>query len=252
MLVSIKPRLGGNRPLSRLPHLHSREFMAMRVLTLPLALVLLAPAALAQQPAVQPGPSEPDLLVILDRFYSTRIFDDLANPVAGNPRDVGGLFRKSGPGPVRYVPQIALGLEVPIHGGYYARAEPGAEPVMQKLWSYQHRSTSKNLEADDPLAPPLMEGSVIEFDPGDGSFGVYVVNDQFHDAVFSEPRMVEAKNPRLAAQPYKAMIYPAKDSRTGALVPNSYLIAWEYSTNDDFQDVVCRIDNVVLVRPETR
>jgi hypothetical protein len=30
-------------------------------------------------------------------------------------------------------------------------------------------------------------------------------------------------------------------------VPHSYLIGWEYSTNDDFQDVVCRIDNVELV-----
>ena len=48
-------------------------------------------------------------------------------------------------------------------------------------------------------------------------------------------------------QPYKAMIYPFKDKATGKVVPNSYLIGWEYSTNDDFQDVVCRIDNVKLL-----
>jgi hypothetical protein len=43
------------------------------------------------------------------------------------------------------------------------------------------------------------------------------------------------------------MIYPFKDKATGKVVPHSYLIGWEYSTNDDFQDVVCRIDNVDLV-----
>ena len=51
-------------------------------------------------------------------------------------------------------------------------------------------------------------------------------------------------NARLAKQPYKAMIYTVKDLKTAVVVPNSYLIGWEYSTNDDFQDVVCRIDNV--------
>jgi hypothetical protein len=43
------------------------------------------------------------------------------------------------------------------------------------------------------------------------------------------------------------MIYPNRDKATGRLIPNSYLIGWEYSTNDDFQDVVCQVDNVVLV-----
>ena len=37
------------------------------------------------------------------------------------------------------------------------------------------------------------------------------------------------------------------DKATGKKIPNSYLIGWEYSTNDDFQDVVCRIDNVILL-----
>ena len=34
---------------------------------------------------------------------------------------------------------------------------------------------------------------------------------------------------------------------SGKIVPNSFVIGWEYSTNDDFQDVVCHIDNVTLV-----
>ena len=43
------------------------------------------------------------------------------------------------------------------------------------------------------------------------------------------------------------MIYPFKDKATGKLVANSYLVGWEYSTNDDFQDIVARVDNVQLV-----
>jgi hypothetical protein len=44
------------------------------------------------------------------------------------------------------------------------------------------------------------------------------------------------------------MIYPFKDTVTGKVVPNTYLIGWEYSTNDDFQDVVCKVENVELLR----
>ena len=87
------------------------------------------------------------------------------------------------------------------------------------------------------------------FDPGDSAFGLWVGNDQFRDRVYTQPGRVRAENPRLAKQPYKAMIYPVKDPKTGVVVRNSYLVAWEYSTNDDFQDVVCRIDNVILIRP---
>lgn len=201
----------------------------------------------ADQPRVQPGPSEPDWLVILDRVYGLRMLGDLKNPVTKDVLEVPGRFRKAGPGPVRYVPEIALGLEVTIRGGYYhaREAAEAVEPI--EIWSYQHKSTSRDLEDGAPLAPPLKEGSVVEFDPGDGEFGLYVGNDAFRDQVFSEPAVVRVRNARLAAQPYKAMIYPYRDPATGRLVANSYLIGWEYSTNDDFQDVVCRVENVVLV-----
>jgi len=43
------------------------------------------------------------------------------------------------------------------------------------------------------------------------------------------------------------MIYPNRDKTTGRLIPNSYLIGRGYSANDDFQDVVCQVDNAVLL-----
>ncbi len=213
-----------------------------------IAFVALAASAVAQtpmQPKVQPGPSEPDWLVLLDRLYGLKMFDDLKNPVRTTAEATPGLFRKAGPGPVRFVPVLALGLEVPIRGGHYPPG--GAVESEQELWAYQHKTTAKEIEAGKDLTPPLRAGSVSEFDPGDATFGLWVGNDQFKDRVYTEPKRVKARNPRLAAQPYKTMIYPYRDPKTRAIVPNSYLIGWEYSTNDDFQDVVCRVDNVVLV-----
>ena len=115
------------------------------------------------------------------------------------------------------------------------------------LWTYTFRHTTADLKRGF-TAPPLEGASHLEFDPGDQPFGLWVANDGLPDGgVFSEPAVVARVNDRLAGQPYKAMIYPNRDKMTGKDLPNSYLIGWEYSTNDDFQDVVCRIDNVVLI-----
>lgn len=203
-----------------------------------------------RQPVVQPGPVEPDLLVILDRRYATAMIDDLANPVRTSAIAVPGLFRRAGPGPVVYVPEIALGLEVTIRGGYYRPTDDGDPPQKTEVWTYQYKNTAKDLEDNVNLPPPLGQRARTEFDPGDEPFGLYVANDQFRDAVYTEPRVVSAHNERLKGQPYKAMIYPYRDPATKQLVPHSYLICWEYSTNDDFQDVVCRVDNVELIQPE--
>jgi hypothetical protein len=215
-----------------------------------LALPTLAAPALAQterQPKVQPGPGEPDWAVILEDRYRTEMFGDLANPVRTSADAVPGLFRKAGDGPVAFRPEIALGLEVPIRGGYYLPGPEADAPEIRPLWAYQYKNTAEDVSTGAHLPPPLSEGSKVEFDPGDSPFGLAITNDQFRDTVYTEPARVAAHNPRLAAQPYKAMIYPYRDPKTGEVVPHSYLIGWEYSTNDDFQDVVCRIDNVDLV-----
>jgi hypothetical protein len=200
----------------------------------------------AKQPKVQPGPSEPDWIAILDAMYGLRMFDDLLNPVITTPEAVPSLFKKAGPGPVTTRPVIALGLEVTISGGWYPAHSKG-NANLNPLWSYKFKNTGKDMETGSNLPPPLAADSKTTFDPGGQPFGLYVTNDQFMDYVFTEPRLVAARNPRLAKQPYKVMIYPFKEKSTGKIVPHSYLIGWEYSTNDDYQDVVTRIDNVDLI-----
>lgn len=220
--------------------------------TLSLILTILrlsSQAQTPQQPKVAPGPNEPDWVVLLKDRFGLEMFADLVNPVEKSAIEVPGLFRKAGDGPVVYKPTIALGLETTNHGGWY---KPGDEPGMSQkteTWSYTFKNTTADIKENKNLPPPLTAGANLEFDPGSAPFGVWVSNDGLKDGgVFSQPSEVKAVNARLAKQPYKAMIYPLKDKKTGKIVPNAYLIGWEYSTNDDFQDVVCEIHNVVLVK----
>jgi hypothetical protein len=203
----------------------------------------------AKQPKVAPGANEPDWSAILRDRYGLSMFSDLLNPVRTTPDRTPGLFRKAGAGPVRYAPVIALGLETTNRGGWYTLVEnPAAPPKKTELWSYTFKNTTEDLNTGTNLPPPLAKGSSTTFDPGDGPFGLWVANDGLDDGgVFTQPSVVGRVYRRLAKQPYKAMIYPNRDRATGRLIPHSYLIGWEYSTNDDFQDVVCQVDNVALV-----
>jgi hypothetical protein len=202
-----------------------------------------------RQPKVAPGPGEPDWEVILREQYGLSMFGDLKNPVKTTVEATPGLFRKAGPGPVKFTPVIALGRASRTRGGWYS-GQGNAENAPKKtlLWKYTCKNTADDLKTGTNLPPPLENGSAPEFDPRDEPFGLWVANDEFNDGgVFSQPGLVAKFNRRLAKQPYKAMIYPNRDKVSGKLVPHSYLIGWEYSTNDDFQDVVCRVDNVDLL-----
>ena len=202
-----------------------------------------------KQPKVAPGPDEPDWEVVLRERYGLSMSGDLKNPVKTTVEATPGLFRKAGAGLARFRPMIALGLTTRNRGGWYpALPEGKGLPMKAKLWSYLYKNTTEDVRTGKNLPPPLDPGSSTEFDPGDSSFGLWVSNDGLPDGgVFSEPALVGRLNKRLAKQPYKAMIYPNRDKQTGKIVPNSYLIGWEYSTNDDFQDVVCQVDNVILI-----
>ncbi len=211
-------------------------------------------AQTSKQPKVAPGPDEPDWEVILRERFGLSMFGDLKNPVKSTAEATPGLFRKAGEGPVRFRPLIALGLPTRNRGGWYkALSDAKTEPTKVNLWSYLYKNTFEDLRLEKNLPPPLDRESSTEFDPGEKPFGLWVSNDGLPDGgVFSGPSLVKRLNKRLAKQPYKAMIYPNRDKASGKIIPNSYLIGWEYSTNDDFQDVVCQLDNVVLIDQPAR
>jgi hypothetical protein len=202
-----------------------------------------------RQPKVAPGPGEPDWGVLLRDKYGLKMFDDLVNPVTGDALEVPGLFVKAGEGPVIYKPTIALGLETTNRGGWYKPGDAPGKAEKTELWNYTFKNTTADLRENRNLPPKLADGAKVEFDPGQKPFGVWLSNDGLKDGgVFSQPAEVKAVNARLAKQPYKIMIYPLMDKATGKITPNAYLLGWEYSTNDDFQDVVCEIHNDRLVK----
>src|SRR5262249_53471029 len=140
--------------------------------------VLGSQAQTANQPKVAPGPDEPDWVDILRDHYGLSMFGDLKNPVRTTALATPGLFRKAGPGPVRFIPVIALGLPTRNRGGWYSSASGrDAAPKPVELWSYVHRNTADDLRTGKNLPPPLDAGSSTEFNPGETPFGFWISND---------------------------------------------------------------------------
>jgi gluconolactonase len=212
-----------------------------------------AMVATAKQPAVTLAQNEPNWSFLLKEQWGLDTDRDLRNPVIDGETPA-GLFQRVDPSkPVVFKPLIAWGMETPTHGGWYpsgpkaSQIPPDVTRVRQELWSYAHKQTKAEWDTGKYEAPPLKSGKP-DFDPGDKPFGLWVSNENFPgEAVYTQPALVFKTNQRLRTQPYKAMIYPVRDRKEGRLVANSYLIGFEYSTNDDFQDLVARIDNVKLL-----
>jgi len=205
----------------------------------------------AVQPKVAPGPNEPNWADLLKQQWALDIDRDLRNPLEAGVSPA-ALFRRADKNrPVVFEPVMALGLATTTHGGWYVAGGKASDvnPAAKRheAWSYVYKPTDADIKLGR-WAPVTLRSGQKTIDPGDRPFGLWIRNDAFDDGgVFTQPGMVAVVNDRLKGQPYKAMIYPNCDSKTGRLVPDSYIIGWEYSTNDDFQDVVTRIDNVTLL-----
>jgi gluconolactonase len=207
------------------------------------------------QPAVGRTPGEPTLPELLKQ-PGLDVDRDLRNPLMEGVAPAALFARADDRKPVSYAPIVALGMETPTHGGWYAAGPRAGDlpadvaAAKHELWSYAYKQPEAERASGRFTPPPLKSGST-EFDPGNQAFGLWVSNENWDDGgVYTQPAMTARVNARLKAQPYKAMIYPNRDTRTGQLIAGSYLIGFEYSTNDDFQDVVARIDNVKLLRPD--
>lgn len=146
----------------------------------------------------------------------------------------GQRFVKAGLGPVKYEVVAHWGLEKPCHGGWYW---PGEGPVKtEQLWVVNQKKDLPSLEA----------GSKVEFDPGAGEFGLYVNTEGFPtEIVTSEDAKLKYVERFKAGDKHKAHVYIAK--KQGKVIPNTYLIGWEYSTNNDNQDIVTLVSNVKAV-----
>jgi hypothetical protein len=154
------------------------------------------------------------------------------------------LFRKAGSGSVTMTAVARFSPKGPMPFGWYPAGTPATRNMVATMASMADAQTSDKART---MLPPL-SGST-SFDPGTGTFGVWVYTDQLSqlfdtggtasngDYAYSEDA------PNAPANVHRMKAYPLKDS-AGIVVPGSYLIAVEEAGNGDYQDYVFILTNV--------
>jgi trehalose utilization protein len=148
---------------------------------------------------------------------------------------------KAGKGKVTMTPLAAYGVLKNCTAGWYpaptAATDTTPEPPKRtQLWKIDAPNNKR-------MAPPLASGGKTTFDPGDKPFGLWVATEGFAgEYVYSEDAL-QKFIPRFSKGHHKAHVYAAVKTG-GATVPNAVLIGFEYSTNDDNQEVVVLVENV--------
>ena len=177
-------------------------------------------------PVVVQAQSEPPLTEILTRLgYTIDVKGDLSDVQ---------LFVKADPNkPVTHKPISAFGLIKDCHGGWY---QPGDDaPKKSALWLTPAEKNKQD-------APPIAEGGKTEFDPGSKPFGLWVSTTGFQNETVYSEKPLQSMIKRFGTDHHKARVYPAKNK--DGVIPNTYIIGWEYSTNNDYQDIVTVVTNV--------
>jgi hypothetical protein len=191
------------------------------------------------------GGSEPSLQWILDTYeIAVNVGDDdpstnVINSVAANQRaallgdevSAQRFVRADNATPVTIEPLAVFGPTANnpvVRFGWY----PGGNDSVKNALFEVGNSPSTNAQR---LAPTLLPGASLTFDPGPEAFGFYSTWPFFNNRTLYGQ---DALNSFSGAIPHHVRAYPLKDS-TGAVVPNAYVIATEEHTSGfDFQDVV--------------
>lgn len=153
----------------------------------------------------------------------------------------GQRFVKAGPGPVRFTPLAAYGVEKICRGGWYEAGNPNRQPKKTTLWTIDAPHNKQ-------VKPPLMPNSKIEFDPGDNKlFGLWVATEGFPgETIYTEDALQAFIKRFPATGRHKAHFYAAVRT-DNTPIPNAVLIGLEYSTNDDNQEIVALVENVKVI-----
>jgi hypothetical protein len=154
------------------------------------------------------------------------------------------LFVKAGAGNVTMVPVARFSPEGPMPFGWYPKGSPTTRNMAGTMATDPGNAQTSN-GAREVLSPTT---GAQAFDPGTAVFGLWVYSDQMSqkystggtasngDYDYSEDA------PNSPAGTHRTQVFPLKDA-TGALVPNSFLIAVEEAGNGDYQDYVFVLGN---------
>lgn len=144
------------------------------------------------------------------------------------------LFVRAGRGKVTHRPIAAFGLLKVCTSGWYKLTNERPEKVT--LWQVGEKDNKQD-------NPPLAAGGKTTFDPGKSPFGLWVSTAGFQDeTVCTEDAQQQFVLRFKPTDRHKAHVFAAR--RGGKIIPNTYLIGWEYSTNNDNQDIVTLVENV--------
>ncbi|WP_162564279.1 MULTISPECIES: PA14 domain-containing protein [Microbacterium] len=150
-------------------------------------------------------------------------------PTAKGDEVLEPLFVKSGTAPVTWKPLAHYAPNENIPFGWYTGDGAAAD---------RHQVGGISSAGYQTLLPPTMSGSTPTFDPGSATFGFYYYSGVFQRYGFTEDRL---NSP--ATDAHRARIYPAKN-RSGVLIPNSYIVAFEDASNGDYQDYVFLVSGI--------
>ncbi len=184
----------------------------------------------------------------------------LSNPPApGEVTTAGGaLFVKAGAGMVTITVVARFSPQGSLPFGWYT---PGAgTPMTTTVGTMQLQSDPQTSDLARIVYPPLTgtvstgaAGSTKTFDPGSGSFGLWIYSDQmtqkFNEGGTKTNGDYDYSQDSLnsPANVHRVKVFPLADA-TGTAIPQSYLIAVEEASNGDYQDYVFVLSNVTLAQ----
>ncbi|TGO06704.1 Fibronectin type III domain protein [Serinibacter arcticus] len=160
------------------------------------------------------------------------------NPAAIGEEVLEPLFVRSGTGPVSWKPLAHYAPPENIPFGWYTGDGTAAD--RRQLGAINGTNTVGG--GYQSLLPPVTAGSTMSFDPGANEFGFYYFSGVFNRYGFTEDRL---NTP--AANAHRARIYPAKN-RSGVLIANTYVVAFEDASNGDYQDYLFVVSGI---KPKT-
>jgi hypothetical protein len=134
-------------------------------------------------------------------------------------------FLRARRGPISLYPVARFAASERLPYGYYT-GDGGPQP---------HPLGAVAGDQDQKLNPDIEPDALTTFDPGDGSFGIFVNLGKRY--AYTEERM------NTGTIRHVARVYPLK-SRMGARIPEAYAIAFEYTGDGDYQDLVFIMWNV--------
>jgi len=132
-----------------------------------------------------------------------------------------------------------------VQAGYYYFGEPDELNLLFECGSEAGDET-------DATGLPAEPRGKIDIDPGFKPIGFYVQSANFNPEFSVEGETVYTQN-RLNERierfehSHKALIYPYKTKY--GVRENWYVICWEFSTNDDYQDLVTVVRGVEMIIP---